>query len=142
MRAGASWSRRSMTGTSATARDYEVDTVYIWVDSVYMATTSRDVLVATARAHLVPEADALEGLSDFCVQQDAQLLVLATTDGCMTRRFFHPHYTQTRAYHLRIPVLLLPTGIRPTEASCAECRLRGAATLQGKDASPALLLKN
>lgn len=98
--------------------------------------------IPAARAHLVPEADALEGLSDFCVQQDAQLLVLATTDGCMTRRFFHPHYTQTRAYHLRIPVLLLPTGIRPTEASCAECRLRGAATLQGKDASPALLLKN
>ena len=91
--------------------------------------------VPAARAHLVPETDALVGLSEFCAQQDAQLLVLATTDGCLTRRFFHPHYTQTQAYHLRIPVLLLPIGIRPTEASCAECSLRKATDLPGETAS-------
>ena len=98
--------------------------------------------IPAARAHLLPEADALEGLSEFCARQDAQLLVLATTDGCVTRRFFHPHYTQTQAHHLRVPVLLLPTSIRPTEANCAACNLRKSAALQGKRASPAKLPKS
>ena len=88
--------------------------------------------IPAARTHLLPEADALEGLSEFCARQEAQLLVLATTDGCVTRRFFHPHYTQTRAYHLRIPVLLLPTSIRPTEANCAACSLRKAAAADAR----------
>ena len=98
--------------------------------------------IPAARAHLLPEADALEGLGEFCDQQGAQLLVLATTDGCVTRRFFHPHYTQTRAYHLRIPVLLLPASVRPTEISCAACSLRKAAVRQGASASPASLQRS
>ncbi|GAB3313129.1 hypothetical protein GCM10027511_24180 [Hymenobacter humi] len=77
--------------------------------------------------HLLPEEDALEGLSEFCAQQAAQLLVLATTDGCLLRRFFNPHYTKTHAYHLRTPVLVLPTSTEPTAACCAKCSLRQAA---------------
>ena len=87
--------------------------------------------IPAARAHLLPEADVLEGFSEFCAQQVAQLLVLATTEGCLTRRFFHPHHPQTRAYRLRIPVLLLPTSSR-----------RKAAAHQGNSASPASLLKS
>ena len=48
--------------------------------------------IPAARAHLLPEADVVEGLSEFCAQQAAQLLVLATTGGCLIRRFFHPHH--------------------------------------------------
>lgn len=126
---------RPLAGLPALARvrDARFDFVQFYQPTtVGLAPLKEALLVAcaqipAARAHLVPETDALEGLGEFCAQQDAQLLVLATTDGCLTRRFFHPHYTQTRAYHLRIPVLLLPTSIRPAEASCAECSLRKAA---------------
>ena len=93
-------------------------------------------------APLLPEVDVLEGLSEFCAQQAAQLLVRVTTAGCLTRRFFHPHHPQTWAYRLRIPVLLLPTGSRPTEASCAACSRRKAAAHQGTSASPASLPKS
>ena len=80
-----------------------------------------------AEVHLLPDDDALEGLSEFCAGQKAELLVLATADGCLVRRFFNPHYTKTNAYHLRRPVLLLPTSTLPTAAYCAECSLRQAA---------------
>ena len=83
-----------------------------------------------ATTHLLPEEDALEGLSEFCAQHAAQLLVLGTTDGCLVRRFFHPHYRQTHAYHLRIPALLLPVSTLPTAACCAQCQLRQAAAAQ------------
>jgi len=83
-----------------------------------------------AVTHLLPEEDALEGISEFCAQHEAQLLVLATTDGCLVRRFFHPHYRQTHAYHLRIPALLLPLSTLPSAACCARCALRQAATVQ------------
>ena len=98
--------------------------------------------VPSARARLLPEANVLEGLSEFCAQQAAQLLVPATSDGCLTRRFFHPHHPQTRAYRLRIPELLLPTGSRPAEASCAASSRRKAAAHQGTSASPASLPKS
>jgi hypothetical protein len=87
-------------------------------------------LLPNATTHLLPEEDELEGLSEFCAHQAAQLLVLATTDGCLVRRFFHPHYVQTNAYHLRIPALLLPTSTLPSAACCASCELRRAATRQ------------
>jgi hypothetical protein len=87
-------------------------------------------LLPNATAHLLPEEDELEGLSEFCAQQAAQLLVLATTDGCLVRRFFHPHYLQTNAYHLRIPALLLPTSTLPSAACCATCELRRVAARQ------------
>ena len=80
-----------------------------------------------AEVHLLPDDDALEGLSEFCAGHKAELLVLATADGCLVRRFFNPHYTKTNAYHLRRPVLLLPISILPTAAYCAECSLRQAA---------------
>jgi hypothetical protein len=80
-----------------------------------------------AAVHLLPEEDALEDISEFCAHQTAQLLVLATADGCLTRRFFNPHYVKTNAYHLRIPVLLLPTSTLPTKACCDHCALRQAA---------------
>ena len=80
-----------------------------------------------AAVHLLPDDDALEGLSEFCAGHQAELLVLATADGCLVRRFFNPHYTKTNAYHLRRPVLLLPTSTLPTAAYCAECGLRQAA---------------
>ncbi len=87
-------------------------------------------LLPNATTHLLPEEDELEGLSEFCAQQAAQLLVLATTDGCLVRRFFHPHYVQTNAYHLRIPALLLPTSTLPSAACCAACELRRVAAQQ------------
>src|SRR5688500_10231918 len=60
--AGASGSRRSMTGTVATSGGYEVDTVYKMVDSVYMTRgTSREHLIETARAYL--DEHGLEGLT-------------------------------------------------------------------------------
>ncbi|TPG58441.1 universal stress protein [Hymenobacter nivis] len=80
-----------------------------------------------AITHLLPDDDALEGLSEFCARQEAQLLVLGTADGCLVRRFFNPHYRQTNAFHLGIPVLLLPTSTLPTTACCASCSLRQAA---------------
>ncbi|GAB3634630.1 hypothetical protein GCM10027422_02200 [Hymenobacter arcticus] len=80
-----------------------------------------------ATTHLLPDDDALEGLSEFCAHQRAQLLVLGTADGCLVRRFFNPYYRQTNAYHLGIPVLLLPTSTLPTAACCASCSLRQAA---------------
>jgi hypothetical protein len=84
-------------------------------------------LFADATTHLLPEEDALEDLSEFSAQRAAQLLVVATADGCLVRRFFNPHYTKTNAYHLRIPVLVLPTSTEPTAACCAQCSLRQAA---------------
>jgi len=42
--------------------------------------------IPAARARLLPEADILEGLSEFCAQQAAQLLVLATTGGGQGKR--------------------------------------------------------
>ena len=95
------------------------------------------VQISAARAHLLPEADVLEGLSEFCAQQDAQLLVLATAEGCLTRRFFHPHNTKTRAVSSAHPGAVVPTSSRPTEASCAACSRRKAAALEGDSASPA-----
>jgi len=83
-----------------------------------------------AAVHLLPDDDALEGLSEFCARQQAQLLVLATTDGCLVRRFFNPHYRRTYAYHLRVPALLLPTSTLPTTACCERCALRQAAEAQ------------
>jgi hypothetical protein len=42
------------------------------------------------------------------------------TDGCLVRRFFHPHYLQTNAYHLRI--LGLPSlNTLSSAACCANC---------------------
>lgn len=88
---------------------------------------ARAHLPAGATVHLLSDEDPLEGLSEFCALQSAQLLVLATTDGCLVRRFFNPHYLKTNAYHLRIPVLLLATSTLPTTACCARCGLRQAA---------------
>ncbi|MDB5236472.1 MAG: hypothetical protein JWR44_3465 [Hymenobacter sp.] len=89
--------------------------------------TSAKAHFADATVHLLPEEDALEDLSEFCAQQEAQLLIVAPSDGCLVRRFFNPHYTKTNAYHLRIPVLMLPTSTEPTDACCARCDLRHAA---------------
>jgi nucleotide-binding universal stress UspA family protein len=83
-----------------------------------------------AEVHLLPEDDALEGLSEFCARQQAHLLVLATADGCLVRRFFNPLYRRTHAYHLRVPALLLPTSTLPTRACCTRCALRQAAATQ------------
>jgi hypothetical protein len=87
-------------------------------------------LLPNATTHLLPEEDELEGLSEFCAQQAAQLLILAATDGYLVRRFFHPHYLQTNAYDLRIPALLLPLSTLPSAACCAKCELRRAAAQQ------------
>lgn len=122
----------------ARARDARFDLVQFYQPGTAGLAPLKKALIAAcaqipaAHAHLLPEADALEGLSEFCGRQNAQLVVLATTDGCVTRRFFHPHYTQTRAYHLRVPVLLLPTSVRPTEANCAACSLRKAAAADAR----------
>ena len=82
---------------------------------------------AAAAVHLLPAEDELEDLSEFCEQRAAQLLVVATADGCLVRRFFNPHYTKTNAYHLRIPVLMLGTSTEPAATCCAQCSLRKAA---------------
>ena len=100
--------------------------------SVGLAPLKKALLAAHAHlpgatVHLLPDEDPLEGVSEFCARQAAQLLVLAPTDGCLVRRFFNPHYRKTDAYHLRIPVLLLPTSTLPTAACCAQCGLRQAA---------------
>jgi len=83
-----------------------------------------------AAVHLLAEEDALEGLSEFCARQQAQLVVLATADGCLVRRFFNPLYRRTDAYHLRVPALLLPTSTLPTKACCTRCALRQSAEAQ------------
>ena len=100
--------------------------------SIGLAPLKKNLLSARAHLpgaamHLLPEEDILEGISEFCAEYTAQLLVLATADGCLVRRFFNPNYTKTNAYHLRIPVLLLPTSTLPTAACCAQCDLRKAA---------------
>jgi len=85
------------------------------------------VYLPGAATHLLAEDDALEGLGEFCARQQPQLVVLATADGCLVRRFFNPLYRRTDAYHLRVPALLLPTSTLPTPACCARCALRQAA---------------
>ena len=66
-------------------------------------------------------------LDPYALVPDDAVLVLATRDGCLVRRFFHPGYLQTNAYHLRIPTLLLPLSTLPSAACCAQCHLRQAA---------------
>ncbi|AII54329.1 universal stress protein [Hymenobacter sp. APR13] len=84
-------------------------------------------LLPDATPHLLPEEDLLEDFSEFGEQRQAQLLVLGTTDGCLTRRYFSPHYRLTAAYHQRVPVLLLPLSRQPSAARCAQCGLLQAA---------------
>ncbi|MBT9395009.1 universal stress protein [Hymenobacter sp. NST-14] len=84
-------------------------------------------LLPAATPHLLPEDDILEDFSEFGEQHEAQLLVLATADGCLSRRFCHPTFRRTNAYHLRVPVLVLPTGRQPSAARCAQCGLLQAA---------------
>jgi hypothetical protein len=95
-----------------------------------MALLSARACLPGAEVHLLAEDDGLEGLSEFCARQQAQLLVLATADGCLVRRFFNPLYRRTNAYHLRVPALLLPTSTLPTKACCDRCALRQAAAAQ------------
>ena len=100
------------------------------------------VQISAARAHLLPEADVLEGLSEFCAQQDAQLLVLATAEGCLTRRFFHPPHPKPRAVSSAHPGAVVAHQQPAYGASCAACSRRKAAALEGDSTSPASLPKS
>ncbi|MBT9394913.1 universal stress protein [Hymenobacter sp. NST-14] len=88
-----------------------------------MALQHATALLPDATPHLLPEEDLLEDFSEFAEQRQAQLLVLGTTDGCLTRRYFSPRYRLTAAYHLRVPVLVLPLARQPSAARCARCGL-------------------
>ncbi|KUG08026.1 universal stress protein [Solirubrum puertoriconensis] len=70
---------------------------------------------------LVLDDDPLEGVSEFCALIQAQLLVFAPADVSLLRRFFDVCYTKTRAYHTRIPVLVLRQPQQQTRFCCEHC---------------------
>jgi nucleotide-binding universal stress UspA family protein len=76
---------------------------------------------------MVLDDDPLEGIGDFCAQIQAQLLVFAPSDGTLLSRFFDVCYTKTRAYHIRIPVLVLPQPLAEPVICCQHCAERVAA---------------
>ena len=79
--------------------------------------------------HLLEEDAPLEGTGDFCARAQAQLLVIAPGSTAELLRYFDGCYTATRAYHTRIPLLVLrPAERRPAVACCARCAERLAQT--------------
>ncbi|ALW86757.1 hypothetical protein AUC43_17735 [Hymenobacter sedentarius] len=89
----------------------------------------------SAAVHMLPQEDALEGISGYCSQHSAELLVIASSAGELLHQFFNPNATRANPYHLCIPVLLLPTWTRPTEANWAECSLKLAVENRMADVS-------
>ena len=73
-------------------------------------------------SRLVLDDEPLEGIGEFCTQMQVQLLIFAPASRTQLHHFFDGCYAKTQAYHTRIPVLVLPQGLRATEDfCCAEC---------------------
>ncbi|SDY48038.1 universal stress protein [Hymenobacter psychrophilus] len=79
--------------------------------------------------HLLEDDAPLEGTSDFCARMQAQLLLIAPASQAELLRYFDGCYTATRAYHTRIPVLVLPTAAPAAPRPCCDqCAARAAPT--------------
>ena len=89
----------------------------------------------SAAVNLLPKNDALEGISAYCAQQSAELLVIASAAEELLHRFFNPNATRAIPYHLCIPILLLPTRIPPQEAYWAESAVQQGVKNQMVDVS-------
>ncbi|OON66229.1 universal stress protein [Hymenobacter sp. CRA2] len=75
-------------------------------------------------SQLVLDDDPMEGIGEFCAHMQAQLLVLSPTESGLLPRFFDVCYTKTRAYHTRIPVLVLPQPATTDAVCCEQCAQR------------------
>jgi nucleotide-binding universal stress UspA family protein len=92
--------------------------------------TIREALPGVALdSQLVLDDDPLEGIGEFCAQRQVQLLVFAPSSPAQLRQLFDVCYTKTRAYHTRIPVLVLPPARPAPDAHCcAHCASQAATT--------------
>ena len=70
--------------------------------------------------HLLEDDAPLEGTGDFCARTKAQLLLIAPTNQAELLRYFDACYTATRAYHTRIPVLVLPSTPPAAGVTCCD----------------------
>lgn len=81
--------------------------------------------------HLLEDDAPLEGIGEFCVRAQAQLLIIAPASTAELLRYFDGCYKATNAYHTRIPLLVLrPTDRQPTTACCDRCAERLAQETQ------------
>lgn len=79
--------------------------------------------------HLLEDDAPLEGTGDFCARTQAQLLLIAPASQAELLRYFDGCYTATRAYHTRIPVLVLPATAPAAAVTCCDkCAERLAQT--------------
>jgi nucleotide-binding universal stress UspA family protein len=79
----------------------------------------------TITEHLVEDEDPVEGISEYCARTQAELLIIAPATTAQLLHYFDQCYTQTRAYHTQIPVLVLRAAELPTSDACCEhCQQR------------------
>lgn len=75
--------------------------------------------------HLLEDESALEGVSEFCARQQAQLLIVAPASRAELLHYFDACYTTTQAYHTRIPVLVVRSaGTSAHTVCCGKCAER------------------
>ena len=103
--------------------------------SLKKALLTAHAYLPSATVNLLPKVDALEGISAYCAQQSAELLVIASAADELLCRFFNPNATKSIPYHLCVPVLLLPTCTLPQEAYWAECAVQQGVENQLLDVS-------
>ncbi|WP_210517940.1 universal stress protein [Hymenobacter terricola] len=75
---------------------------------------------ASSTPHLLEDDAPLEGISEFCAHNQAQLLIIAPTSAAQLLRYFDACYTTTRAYHTQIPVLVLRAAERHASVECCD----------------------
>ncbi|WBA43006.1 universal stress protein [Hymenobacter canadensis] len=78
----------------------------------------RQLTWPNVQTHLLEDEAPLEGVSEFCARQQAQLLIVAPASRAELLHYFDACYTTTQAYHTRIPVLVLRSAGTPAQAVC------------------------
>lgn len=85
----------------------------------------RQLIWPHVQAHLLEDESPVEGVSEFCARQQAQLLIVAPTSRAELLHYFDACHTTTQAYHTRIPVLVLRSVGTPAHpVCCGKCAER------------------